>query len=324
VRLSFFHLNLLGLVLLAAPLHAVIERKVERSFDVGGQAVLRVDSFYGTVNVREVPAAKSIGVTVIQTSATETEEDMDGRLDALDLRMSQASDGAVVLSAQFRRSVTWSWQNWPPVVLNFEITVPRRCDVEIRTGDGQIVLGAVAGRVDLASESGSIFTKEIDGSVKARSRSGAVAITACTGAVDVITETANITVGRAGGRTVLSSRGGFIEVQRAAGEVIVRGDGSDAQVGFVSPIREPADLFLSGGSLVMELENNAAGTLDLRASRLGRVNLRGKLPMKVQSGGVGKSTLQSTVNGGGPKLLARTSGGNVWVRSVEPLPVAIP
>ena len=324
MRSSFFQLILLGCVLLEAPLHAVIERKVEQNFDVGSQPALRIDSFYGTVNVREVAGAKSIGVVVIQTAATDIEADMDRRLGALDLRMSQASDGAVVLSAQFRRSVTWSWQNWPPVALNFEITVPRRCDVEIRTGDGQIVLGAVAGHVDLSSESGSIFTKEIDGSVKARSRSGAIAITACTGAIDVVTETANITVGRAGGRTVLSSRGGYIEVQRAAGEVIVRGDGSDAQVGFVSPIREPADLLVSGGSLVMELESNAASTLDLRASRLGRVNLRGKLPMEVQSGGLGKSTLQSTVNGGGPRLLARASGGNVWVRSVEPLPVATP
>ena len=324
MRSSFFQLILLGCVLLEAPLHAVIERKVEQSFDVGSRPALRVDSFYGTVNVREVAGAKSIGVVVIQTAATDIEADMDRRLGALDLKIEKASDGAVALSAQFRRSVTWTWENWPPVGLVFEVTVPTRCDVEIRTGDGQIVLGAVAGRVDLASESGAIFTKEIDGSVKARSRSGAIAITACTGAIDVVTETASITVGRAGGRTVLSSRGGYIEVQRAAGEVIVRGDGSNAQVGFVSPIREPADLSLSGGSLVMELENNAASTLDLRASRLGSVNLRGELPMEVQSGGLGKSTLQSTVNGGGPKLIARANGGNVWVRSVEPLPVATP
>lgn len=324
MHLSVFHLILLGSALLAAPLHAVIERKVERSFEVGGHPRLKIDTFYGAVNVREVAGAKAISVMVLQTAATDTEADMDRRLGALDLSMEQAADGAVVISGQFRRSVTWSWQNWPPVALIFEITVPQRCDVEIRTGDGQIVLGSFTGRVDLASESGSIFTKEIDGSVKARSRSGAIAITACTGSIDVRTETSNITVGRAGGRTELSSRGGYIEVQRAAGEVIVRGDGSDAQVGFASPIREPADLVLSGGSLVMELENNAAGTLDLRASRLGRVNLRGELPMEVQSGGVGKSTLQSTVNGGGPRLLARANGGNVLVRSVEPLSVATP
>lgn len=297
---------------------------MERSFDAGERAALKIDSFYGSVNVREVPGAKSIDVVVVQTAPEDTEAGMDRRLGTLDLNLGQEADGAVVLSAQFHRSVTWTWESWPPVAVVFEVTVPSRCDVEIRTGDGQIVLGSVAGRVDLASESGSIFTKEIDGSVKARSRSGAVSITACTGAIDVKTETANITVGRAGGRTVLSSRGGYIELQRAAGEVVVRGDGSDAQVGFVSPIREPADLSLSGGSLVMELESNAASTLDLRASRLGRVNLRGKLPMEVQSGGVGKSTLQSTVNGGGPRLLARTSGGNVWVRSVEPLPVTTP
>lgn len=296
-----------------------MERRVERSFEVPAGATLRVDTFYGTVNVREVPGAKTIDIVVIKTADVENEAEMEERLRMLDLRLEASEQGGVGVSADFRRSVTWAWQNWPPLLLELEILVPSRCDLTVRTGDGRIIIGSVSGDVDLTSDTGSIFAKEITGSIKARSRSGAIAIAACTGEIEVSTVTSNITVGRAGGTARLSSRGGYIELQRASGQVILRGDGSDAQVGFVTPIREPADMALSGGNLVLELETNAASTLDLRASRLGRVNLRGDLPMIVRAGGIGKSALQADVNGGGALVQAKVSGGNVWLRPVEPL-----
>lgn len=292
---------------------------MERSFEVTGGAALKVDTFYGTVNVREVPGAKTINVVVIQTADVESEAEMDERMKMLELRLDASAEGGVSVSAEFRRSVTWTWQNWPPLALEVEILVPSRCDLTVRTGDGRIIVGSVSGNVELVSETGSIFAKEITGSIKARSRAGPIAIAACTGEVEVSTLTSNITVGRAGGTATLSSRGGYIELQRASGQVVLRGNGSDAQVGFVAPIREPADLVLSGGSLVLELETNAASTLDLRASRFGRVNLRGELPMNVSAGGIGKSTLQADVKGGGALIQARVSGGNVWLRPVEPL-----
>jgi len=109
-------------------------------------------------------------------------------------------------------------------------------------------------------------------------------------------------------------------LQRAAGEVVVRGDGSDALVGFVSPIRHAADISTSGGSVALVLENSAACTLDVRASVFGKVSLRGDLPLAVSAGGAGQSLLKAAINGGGERIQARASGGNVLVRGVVPLP----
>ena len=283
--------------------------------------MLKVDSFYGRVTVREVPDAKAISVVVIQTADVATEADMDRCLKALDLRVERLRAGTVSVSARFRTLLTWSWKTWPPVALIYEIQVPRRCDVEIETGEGSITTGSVQGRVVLRSESGAIFSGEVDGSVKVRNRTGAVAITACTGPVDVGTDTGNITVGRVGGRATLASSGGLIELQRAAGEVVVRGDGSDAQVGFASPILHAANINTSGGSVALVVENSAACTLDVRASVFGKVALRGDLPLAVSAGGVGQSALKAAVNGGGARIQARASGGNVLLRGVVPLPV---
>jgi len=207
------------------------------------------------------------------------------------------------------------------VTLTYEISLPEHCDVDIQSGNGVITLGAIKGRVSLATEGGAIYAQEIDGAFTARSRSGAIGVSACTGDLEVRTETGSITIGRAAGKTTLVSRGGFIEVQRASNRLVVRGDGSNAQIGFISPIREAADIVLSGGTLTLRLDNNVASTLDLRASVFGKIHMRGKLPMQVSAGGVGKSRLHADVNGGGPRLVARAHGGSVMVRALDPVPV---
>lgn len=280
-----------------------------------------VDTFSGSVRIVEDPDAKVIEVVVIQSAEVETEAAMDSRLEPLTLKMSQQG-GVVALSARYAKPVSWSWKSWPPVNLAYEIKVPRRCDVQVTTHDGSILLGALEGRVVLENDSGSIFTGEIQGAVTARSNTGDVAITAASGPIDVSTLVGRIVVGRAGDRTKLSSQGGYIELQRARGEVVIRGDGSDAKVGFASPLKHPSDIKLSGGELALVLDRDSACTLNVHASMFGKVVVRGELPLKITAGGDGRSSLEAMVNGGGPVITARVSGGSVVVRGVEPLPVA--
>lgn len=317
---AVLYLALLGWLVAAVPAFALIERRVERTFEVDKHASLQVDTTFGIISVREVADARHIKVTVIQSADAETDEDMERRLRSLELDLQQKPDGAVSVNANFSRGLTWSWKTWPPVSLVYEIEVPKRCDVEIRTGEGEMIIGSLTGKIDLTSDSGSIFVANTEGSVTARSRSGTISITSCAGPIDVSTDTGNITVGRANGRTKLASRGGYIELQRANGEVSVRGNGSDAKVGFVSPVLFPAEISTSGGSISLHLENNSACALDLRASIFGEVRVVGELPLVVKSGGAGKSSLRGDVNAGGARIQARASGGHVVVRGLEPLP----
>lgn len=307
--------------IMSVPAYALIERKVERSFPVGPRPVLVMTTPDGAVNVRTVPGAREITVTVVQTTDTTDPVEGERRFAQWDLSIGGSQTDRVEITARFRRGHEWAWQVAQPVALTYEVSIPERCDVSIQAGKGAITLGAVKGRVKLTTESGAIHAEEIDGTFTARSGSGAVSLAACTGDIDVRTDAAGITIGRAGGKTMLASRGGFIEVQRVSGRIVVRGDGSDALVGFVSPIRETADIVLSGGTLTLRLDNNAGSTLDLRSSVFGKINLRGELPMQVSAGGVGKSRLHADVNGGGPRLVAHARGGSVLVRALDPVPI---
>lgn len=303
------------------PAFAVVERRVERRFEVPGAAVLNLDTFTGAVRIKEDPDAKVIEVVVIQTADVATEAAMDARLVPLTLEMSQ-HNSTVSVSARYAKSVGWSWKSWSPVILAYEIRVPRRCDVQINTHDGAIVIGSLEGRVVLGNESGNIFTGEIIGPVTAHSLTGEIAITAASGATDLSTRTSNIAIGRAFGPTRISSQGGYIDVQQAGGELVIRGDSSSAQVGFAPQFKPAADIAVSGGEVMLVMENNRMCTLDLRSSFFGKVSVRGELPLTVTNGAVGRSSLEATVNGGGPRISARASGGNVVVRSVRPLSLA--
>src|SRR5690606_10042801 len=125
-------------------------------------------------------------VVLIQSADVSTDAEMDARLAAVDLRMDQRG-GAVHLIARCPEAIAWTWKSWPPVDLVYEIRVPRRCDIEVTTRNGRIVLGSHEGRVVLENESGGIFTGEIDGTIDARSSFGAIAITAATGKIQAAT-----------------------------------------------------------------------------------------------------------------------------------------
>jgi len=313
-----FILLITGCVLATVPAFALVERRVERRFEIPEDAALNLDTFSGEVRITEVPDAKAIEVLVVQTADVATETAMDARLACVSLEMNQRN-GTVSLTTRYAKPMAWSWKTWPPVNLVYEIKVPRRCDVRITTRDGAIVIGSLEGRVVVGNESGDIFTGEIDGPVTAHSLTGGVAITAATGAINASTRTSTIQIGRAFGPTRVSSQGGYIEVQQAGAELVIRGSGSSAHVGFAQQFKHAADIAVSGGELMLVLETNRACTLDLKSSIFGKVNVRGGLPLKVTAGSVGQSSLEATVNGGGPRITARASGGSVVVRSVSPL-----
>lgn len=312
-----------GCLLVTVSASAVIERRVEQRFEVPADAVLKVDTFSGIVNVTADDDVRAIEVVVIQTADVTTEAAMDERLGALSLSIKQHKNGAVVVGARYVNPVSLSWTSWPPVNLVYEIKVPRRSDVSVQTREGRITIGSLEGRVNVRNETGEIFVGEIDGSVTARSDAGRVGITAATGVIKATTVTGNITVGRTGTHTRVSSSGGFLEVQRVRGDLVLRGNGSDADVGFEPPIRRPADIALSGGTLTLIVEKPSECTLDMRASIFGKVTVRGELPLSVVAGGEGRSQFKAHVNGGGPRIVARAKGGNIVVRAVEPLPVML-
>ncbi len=144
--------------------------------------------------------------------------------------------------------------------------------------------------VDLTTAGGAIQIDDVDGDVRARTSGGSVEISEVTGEVEARTS------------------GGHVHVHDVGGPVFARTSGGRISVRFND--RAEGDIETSGGSIEVEVEEGVGIELDASTSG-GRVSIDSELRV---SGTISRSRVQGKINGGGPELRLRTSGGNVRLR----------
>ncbi len=314
LRFSFLFSLLLGYL---APLSkAAVERVVEKTFAVTPGITLKVDTCQGVIRIEPSSVDNQIHVLVRQTINADNDAAADKRVQELDLRFEQTST-LIKVRARYRRAARWAWESWPPVALAYVVKVPHDCNVDLSTPEGDITVCSLKGSVLARARTGTIFAQEIDGTVQASSTRGDVSVTACTGALTLSTKLGNIIVGRANGLTKIDASGGLIEVQNARGQLHVDADGADIKIGFAHPLIQSADLRAAGGDIEAVFDPRSAGTLMVNASSFGAVKVK-NLPLKLESGKTGSARVVGTLNGGGPKISIKASGGNVRLTGLEP------
>jgi hypothetical protein len=302
----------------ALPARAVIDRIVEKTFELTPDAVVRADTFSGGIIVKN-SADGLLRVIVRQTVEATDERAASALLEKLSLSLDATpQSGAaktVTLRLRPRHAVRWSWQNWSPAALALELEVPAGRRLELRTSEGAITVGPWRGQLAAETEAGAIFIGEFDGTISARSQRGDVAVTACSGKLTLAADAGNVLVGRTHARAELRATDGVVEVQSARGAVFAKGDRSDVKIGFVHPVTEESALSADGGDVTATFDPRSAVTIQAKASRFGDVRAR-DLELKARLGRLGGSSLIGTINGGGPVIRLRASGGNVRLSGV--------
>ncbi len=310
-------LLLIALSWTAPAAFALIERTVERRFNPGTHAGVKVDVHQGAIAVSAAEDGE-IHVVVKQSMDVSSDRDADRLLEALDLTLVQR-DRQVIVRARDRKVVRWSWEQSPPVGLSYTIKVPPWCRLDLVTNDGPITITNLQGDLRIRTGKGAIFAGEIDGSVDAASLQGDVAVTACTKSLTLETGSGNILVGRSLGKARLKGAGGTLEIQSARATVQADADGADVKIAFAHPITEPSTLSATGGDVVISVDARSRCILDAQASRFGTVKTR-ELDLKIAEGEVGASKLVGHLNEGGPRITLRAGGGNIRINGVPSLP----
>ena len=188
----------------------------------------------------------------------------------------------------------WSARQWRErggVSFVAEITIPRRFDLDVETGDGDIRIGEVEGDVQLDTGDGDVWIEGVtgarmafhtgDGDMTVR-RLEADEIELRTGDGDLLLE-------RISGALSATTGDGDVEldIERFAGATIRTGDG---------------DVLLTADPSI-RAEVDIEGE-DLEVSR----------PFQI-SGRLSRRHLSGTLNGGGPRLSVRTGDGSVSLRA---------
>lgn len=188
----------------------------------------------------------------------------------------------------------WSSREWRErggVSFVAEITIPRRFDLDLETGDGDIRIGEIEGDVLLDTGDGDIWIEGATGSrMSFHTGDGDMVVRRLEAdEIELRTGDGDLLLARISGALSATTGDGDVEldIERFAGATIRTGDG-DVSVRADASIRAE-----------VEIEGE-----DLEVSR----------PFQI-SGRLSRRHLSGTLNGGGPRLSVRTGDGSVSLRA---------
>lgn len=305
------------------------EDRIQRSFEAapGGRLVIAADR--GSIEIRPTAtgnaAIEVVRIAKAASGAREREILQRHRVQFAE------SAGEIRVTGKTDQDSSWRWwgQGWGQgLQVRFIATIPKAFHVRLQTAGGAINLGDLEGEARLQTSGGSLKAGKIRGPVWGRTSGGSISIEACAAEADVGTSGGSIQLGNmqaevvartsggsivvdaALGRARLSTSGGQIKVREAHAELEASTSGGSISATFSRQPSGPCSLKTSGGSIEVSLGEELGFDIDAETSG-GRVST--ELPITTQ-GEVRRAQLRGTVNGGGQKLLLRTSGGNIRIQ----------
>jgi DUF4097 and DUF4098 domain-containing protein YvlB len=180
--------------------------------------------------------------------------------------------------------------------LRIEVSMPREADLEIRTGDGSVMVGPLTGRVDVRTSDGSILLKGVRGTMRLISADGGIDGENLDGTIDASTQDGHIRV---------SGRFDALELGSGDGRVM-----AEAQPGSV--IKDGWTLHTGDGPLSLRVPPGLKADVE---AQTGDGHISFDLPVEF-SGEWNSSYLRGRMNGGGPPLRLHTGDGSIRVEKL--------
>jgi hypothetical protein len=275
--------------------YARIKRNVEKTFTVQAAGTLRLETQGGEIRV--IPGAEGVvEVTAREKIRANTDAEADELLKKLGLDFTQSRNDVTAIAEHENRPMGFNWGSSPPVQVDFIVTVPAASATELRTSGGSITLGDLIGKVNARISGGNIKLGKIGADIDAHTSGG------------------NITVGRVDGSANLATSGGSIKVESVTGALKAHTSGGSIRAALAGPLKHDCLLSTSGGSVRVTVNKAAAFRLDASTSG-GSVDAEG-LTITLENSSRDRSRLAGAVNGGGPILKLRSSGGTIGVKSM--------
>ncbi|MFO7891789.1 MAG: DUF4097 family beta strand repeat-containing protein [bacterium] len=194
--------------------------------------------------------------------------------------------------------------------VKFMVTVPEEYNVDIHTSGGSISVDDLEGEVTSRTSGGSLYFGEIAGQVYGKTSGGSITLHGCKEEVKVETSGGSIDIGEVSGNVVAHTSGGSIKVEEVMGAIDARTSGGSVTAYISKQPRGNCSLKTSGGTVTAYLARDVKVTVDAHTSG-GRVHT--DFPVMVR-GTLNKRSLNAEINGGGPELYLRTSGGSIYIK----------
>ena len=317
---------------------------VRRSVPIDPAARLTLRADLGAINVRP-GATRSVEIEVYFRGSPRSRAEFDRMLRDFSLDVSQQASG-IRVEGRFKsgwrdgsfRSF-WSFFNHSTSLCNngkcleyawlrqmeYRISLPRDASVDLTTARGSIAVGDLKGEVAARTSGGNLSFGRIEGPVSGNTSGGNISLEGGRGKAVLHTSGGSIRIEDVDGDVNAATSGGSVQINRAAGRVSAHTSGGSITIrestgaveastsgGSVSAFlsRQPSGdsrLSTSGGSINVQLSGDMHMDLDAATSG-GSVSC--DFPVSVAGE---RNSLRAPINGGGPLLHLRTSGGGIHV-----------
>jgi len=207
------------------------------------------------------------------------------------------------------------------VDVQLKAMVPKSCDVELGTDDGDITIENVTGKVNITTDDGSVALSQIGGSIKIRGNDGSINVQDVNGdarlqrdgvGIDIQTDDGRVTLGQVGGGIKVRSNDGSIRVDEVIGDVKLETDDGRITVVYSQDAGGVCNVSLitNDGAIDFTAPVDFSANVEIITDD-GAINT--DLPIKV-TGKLGKSGIKGTIGTGEGKLYIKTDDGSIRIR----------
>lgn len=325
-------------------LFADTEDQVRRSIPVGSSGRLTLTADWGAIRVQP-STTRFAEVEVYFRGDPRSRADFDRMMRDFSLEVTQQGTD-IRVNGRFKDgwkarpfgSFFWGWSDHGPCrndrcleyrwlrQMEYRVLLPREFSVDVSTAGGAIAVGDRKGEVAARTSGGSLQFGRIEGPVRGntsggsislaggagkavlRTSGGTIRIDDVAGEVDAETSGGSVEVNRAKGRVSAHTSGGSIVIRETTGAVDASTSGGSVSAYLSDQPKESCRLSTSGGSIRVELASKIH--MDVDASTSGG-SVSSDFPVPTSRD---RSNLRAAINGGGPLLHLRTSGGGIQIQ----------
>lgn len=225
----------------------------------------------------------------------------DTKLNNWDIEIEKKGD--VVYAIAKREGNNWGRNN---VSISFKIFTPHNTISDIRTSGGSLSMENLIGNQSGRTSGGSITAINIGGDIDLKTSGGSITLEDIEGFAEVNTSGGRIRAENLSGGIDASTSGGSITLEGITGNVDAKTSGGSINAEVMYP-DEFIELKTSGGSITVTVPKDKGYDLDLDGNRV-------RADLQNFSGEYDKNDIRGTLNGGGTKIKAKTSGGSVSLK----------
>lgn len=300
-------------VLLLGPGLRAAEHEILKSFALPPGGALVVDSYRGDIVIEEGDLAQA-NLALHFDYDVDTNEEAEKLWAGVQLQL-RPEPGRVFVGIRnpIETGPRLSWQEKKRIAPHVRVVVPRHCDLNLTTRNGNITVGQLSGRMTAQVEHGTIFFRQVDGSVTAQAEDGDIVISRCSGDIRARALRGSVRVGLISGKGNLKSANGGVEVMLAKGGLVAEAEAGDVSVGFGRAITAPATISSAGGNVRVALPPEASCEVEASAS-WGRIDNAIELTAATSKNG---RHLSGRLNAGGPTVKVHAAGGSVRLEPAD-------